>query len=269
VPIGGGVSSSAALEIGSGLAMLSLAGQRMEPVQLALLGRQAEHKYASSPCGIMDQFICTLGKADHALMLDCRSQAFDHVPFSIGDAVLMVMNTQVKHEIGSSEYPVRQKQCADALEALKSVVPDATALRDISSDILAAHGADMDDLAFRRARHVVTENERTLQATDALRAGDLQAFGKLMFASHDSLRDDYEVSCQELDDLVDIASRVDGVYGARMTGGGFGGCAIALVKSSAENSLREAINQKYNTAYDKPAIVYTTSASDGAFASTL
>jgi galactokinase len=264
VPIGGGVSSSAALEVGTALALLALAGQKMDPIPLALLARQAEHRYAHSPCGIMDQFICVLGQAGHALLLDCRNQAYEQVPLPADDAELVVMNTQVKHSIGQSEYPVRQQQCRDGLAGIQQQHPELTSLRDVTTDMLDAAADRMDDVAFRRCRHVVTEIDRTKQAADALRAGDLATFGQLMFASHASLRDDYAVSCDELDALVEIAGNVPGVHGARMTGGGFGGCAIALVRRGAEDKLRAAIESDYNGRFAEPAIVYTTTAAKGA-----
>jgi len=269
VPIGGGVSSSAALEIGSALGLLALAGGSMERVPLALLARQAEHQYAGSPCGIMDQFICALGKADHALMLDCRTQAYQQVPFKPDDAELFVMNTQVKHEIGGGAYALRQQQCQEAVKVMQKVDSKVKALRDADSTLLNNHRGDMGDVAYRRARHVITENERTVRATEAMSNNDFATFGRLMFESHASLRDDYGVSCEELDALVEIASSVHGVYGARMTGGGFGGCAIALVDRPAEAALRGAITERYDTKYEKPAIVYTTTASDGAEAKEL
>jgi galactokinase len=264
VPIGGGVSSSAALEIGSGLALLMLAGQSMEPVPLALLARQAEHKYANSPCGIMDQFIVALAREGHALMLDCRSQTYQHTPFTPTDAELLVMNTQVKHEIGGGEYAIRQQQCQEAVQAMQAVEQSVKALRDANMTLLNANRHGMSDVAFRRARHVITEDDRTVRAAKAMSNQDYTTLGELMFQSHASLRDDYEVSCEELDTLVEIASSLPGVYGARMTGGGFGGCAIALVDRSAELSLRSAIAERYDTNYEQPAVVYATMASKGA-----
>lgn len=264
VPIGGGVSSSAALEVGSGLALLALAGQTMDPVELALLCQQAEHQYAHSPCGIMDQFICALGKEYYALLLDCRSREFEHIPVPFDNAVLLVMNTQVKHEIGGGEYGIRRKQCEQAVEILKARYPQVQSLRDVKPPMLFSQRQAMDPLIFRRAQHVVTEIQRTVEAADALRHGRLADFGALMFDSHASLRDDYEVSCAELDALVAIASEVQGVYGARMTGGGFGGCAIALVEPAAMDALQSAIQSDYNTRFEKPAVVYPTTASEGA-----
>jgi len=264
VPVGGGVSSSAALEVGTALALLAMAKQILDPLRLALLARQAEHEYARSPCGIMDQFICVLGKKNHALLLDCRSQTYEHLPMQFDDAVLMVMNTQVKHNIGGSEYPVRQQQCRDGLAVLKEAYPKIGSLRDATSEQLAACQAKMDPTAAKRCRHVISEIERTQQAAEALRQGNPTTFGKYMIDSHISLRDDYAVSCEELDALVDIATKIPGVYGARMTGGGFGGCAIALIQASAEEPLRTAMKDQYDNRFEKPAIVYTTTASKGA-----
>lgn len=264
VPIGGGVSSSAALEVGVATALLALAGATVEPIPLALLARQAEHQYAHSPCGIMDQFICVLGQAGHALLLDCRTQGFQQLPMPAGDLKLMVMDTQVKHNIGSSEYPVRQRQCREGLAALQQVLPGITALRDVTPAQLQEHAGRLENMTLRRCRHVVTEIDRTTRAAEALRRSDNALFGRLMYESHASLRDDYEVSCAELDALVELTRQVPGVYGARMTGGGFGGCAIALIESKAEPDLRRAITQNYDGRYAKPALVYSTNASDGA-----
>ncbi len=264
VPLGAGVSSSAALEIGTALALLGMAGRRFDAIPLALLARQAEHEYAHSPCGIMDQFICVLGKARNALMLDCRSQTYEQIPMAFAGAVLVIMNTQVKHAIGSSQYPVRQQQCRQGLAVLQHSDPRLIALRDADMAMLTKHKGRMDEVVFRRCRHVITEIARVPEAAEAMRSGDVEAFGRLMFDSHASLKDDYEVSCGELDALVEIAREVPGVYGARMTGGGFGGCAIALVEGGAEQALREAVRQRYDTRFGQPAIVYTTTASDGA-----
>ncbi len=269
VPVGGGVSSSAALEVGTAMALLALAGQRLDPIPLALLARQAEHQYANSPCGIMDQFICVLGKKDHALLLDCRSQKHEQLPLRFPDTVLAVMNTQVKHEIGGSEYPVRQRQCQEGLAVLKAGHPQIASLRDVTLEHLTSCESRMDAVAFSRCRHVVSEIRRTQQAAAALRHHDAAEFGRLMTESHVSLRDDYAVSCPELDALVDLATGVAGCHGARMTGGGFGGCAIALIHRSAEQPLCEAIARDYDTQFKKPALVYVTVPSDGAFVHSL
>ncbi len=264
VPLGGGVSSSAALEVGCALAMLALAGQSLDPVRLAMLARRAEHEYAGSPCGIMDQFICVLGRAGHALLLDCRTQTFEHVPLPLADRELLVVNTQVRHELGSSEYPVRQRQCRAGLEHIRRIHPEVRSLRDVTPAMLKAVQRDMDELTFDRCWHVVTEIERTRRAAEALREGDLPEFGRLMYGSHFSLSGKYGVSCPELDAVVEIARGVPGVDGARMTGGGFGGCAIVLAHREAEPALRAALARDYDRRFAHPALVYATRAADGA-----
>ncbi len=264
VPLGGGVSSSAALEVGTALALLALADAKVPPVELALLCRQAEHEYADSPCGIMDQFICVLGKVGQALLLDCRSQSFEHLPLATDGVSLVVMDTQVKHEIGASQYPVRQKQGYAGLEIVQADAPQVRSLRDVTLAQLDSCKQRMDPIVYRRCRHVVTEIARTRAAADALQSSDLATFGRLMVDSHISLRDDYEVSCEELDALVEIATHVEGCYGARMTGGGFGGCAIALVESAAQQSFVNAVRSQYDGSFEKSAIVYTTAPSEGA-----
>ncbi|MBI4579761.1 MAG: galactokinase [Planctomycetes bacterium] len=264
VPVGGGVSSSAALETGVARALLALVDQEVETAELALLCRRAEHEYAHSPCGIMDQFICGLGRADCALLLDCRSREYEHIPFNLDDDVLVIMNTQVKHEIGSSEYPVRQRQCRDGLAVLRRKCADVRSLRDVTPAMLQDARGEMEPLVFDRCWHVVTEIERTVQAAEALRANNRMEFGRLMVASHASLSARYQVSCPELDALVDVARSVDGVYGARMTGGGFGGCAIALARRQAEDALRSLVAERYDGRFAKPALVYTTRAENGA-----
>jgi galactokinase len=264
VPLGGGVSSSAALEVGTAKALLTIAGARMDPVPLALLCRRAEHEYAGSPCGIMDQFICVLGQEGHALLLDCRDQHYEQIPVDLPGMVWVVMDTQVKHEIGQSQYPVRQRQCQAGLEHIQSIDAGITSLRDVTGESLGRFVDGMDPVAARRCRHVVNETERTVQAADALRQGDAATFGKLMADSHASLRDDYEVSCDELDALVAVAGAADGVSGARMTGGGFGGCAIALANERAVDALRQSVRERYDRHQAKPALVYTTTASAGA-----
>ncbi len=264
VPVGGGVSSSAALEIGSALALLALSIASMEAVPLALLARQAEHEYAHSPCGIMDQFICLLGKADHALLLDCRSREFRHVPLPRRQVELIVMDTGVRHAIGGGEYALRQQQGRAGLAVLQASDPRIAALRDASMEQLLTQQERMDPVVFRRCRHVIGEIQRTREAAAALESGDWENFGRLMNASHVSLRDDYEVSCAELDALVELAVGTSGVYGARMTGGGFGGCAIALARKNTLPALHQAVAEKYNKRFAKPAAVYATFAEKGA-----
>jgi galactokinase len=197
------------------------------------------------PCGIMDQFISTLGKADHLLLLDCRSREFDLVPLTNSSVAILIINTNVKHELTGSEYSTRRKQCEAAAQAL-----GVSSLRDATNGLLERNKARLDEVVYRRARHVIGEIERTLTAAAAIRAGDWLQAGRLMYASHASLRDDYEVSCPELDAVVDIARRIGangGVFGCRMTGGGFGGCAVALVKTDAVESVMQTVEAEYKT----------------------
>ena len=264
VPMGVGLSSSAALEVAVLRALRELLQlQDLDDVRIAQLAQRAEIEDAGVNCGIMDQFICALGRAGDALLLDCRSQQYQHLPLP-HTAVLFVMDTQVKHSIGGSEYPVRQQQCRDGLDQIRRGHSDLQALRDISPALLAQHAAQMDPLTLRRCRHVVTEITRTLEAADALRSGDLAGFGRLMNESHASLRDDYEVSCDELDAIVDAARKLDGVYGARMTGGGFGGCAIMLVEAKQAKSIEQAVAENFAAKFGRRCPIFSTHAAAGA-----
>ena len=197
----------------------------------ALLCQKAEHEYAGMPCGIMDQFISVMGKQDHLLLVDCRSRRPELVPMTDPAMALLVVNTNVKHELTGGEYAKRRAQCEQAAKAL-----GVASLRDADADMLERARGRMEEVVYRRARHVVSEIERTLHAAEGVRASNWTTVGQLMYASHTSLRDDYEVSCPELDAVVEIAldiGRKDGVAGCRMTGGGFGGCAVALVRTDA------------------------------------
>ena len=199
-----------------------------------------------------------------ALLLDCRSRRYDHLPFAPATATVVVIDTQVKHEIGGGEYAARQRQCRAGVEFFRKIDPGVRALRDVSEELLNSHIRELEKVTAARCRHVVTENRRVVHAAEALRAGAFHEFGQLMTESHRSLRDDYQVSCEELDTVVEIACGIGGVYGARMTGGGFGGCAIALAEEDAVEPLRRAIKEKYDRRFSKPAIVYTTHAAAGA-----
>jgi len=243
VPIGGGLSSSAALEVAMATLLEAMTGRTLEPVEKALLCQQAEHKYAGVPCGIMDQFISVMGRQDHLLLLDCRSRRPELVPMSDPSVALLVTNTNVKHELSGGEYAKRRAQCEAAAKALV-----VSSLRDATAAALEQAKSRMDDVVFRRARHVVGEIGRTIQAVQAIRNSRWPEVGQLMYASHYSLRDDYEVSCAELDAVVEIARGIGlqgGVYGCRMTGGGFGGCTVALVKTDAVDALTRKISEDY------------------------
>ena len=244
VPIGAGLSSSAAIEVATALALLGISGITIERVQIAKLCQRAENEFVGIQCGIMDQFVACHGSPGEALMLDCRSLESQRVPLLSGTS-LVICNTMVHHELARSEYNQRRAECSAGVRYLARFLPGIAALRDVSVSELEKYGTSMDQNVYRRCRHVVSENNRVEQALRALMQADLVRFGELMHASHSSLRDDFEVSCSELDALVDIATDLPGVYGSRMTGGGFGGCTINLVAKSAADSFCETIQLRY------------------------
>lgn len=264
VPEGAGLSSSAALEISTGLALLAAGGDELERVSLALAGQQAEHTYVGTMCGIMDQYIAALGRAGHALLIDCRTLEPTHIPVDTSRTAIAICDSRVKHELASSEYNQRRAECERAVEVLGEFLPGIRALRDVSVEDFERYAERLPEPIKRRARHVVTENERTLRAAQALGAGDLTEMGRLMAASHKSLRDDYEVSCAELDILVDVASAISGVRGSRMTGGGFGGCTVNLVDREALSNFHEIVAHKYRQSTGLEPHIYTSAAAEGA-----
>jgi galactokinase len=237
----------------------------MDPVRKAVLAQRAENRFVGVNCGIMDQYISALGKEGHALLIDCRSLGYELVPIVGGDVRVVVMDTMVRRGLAGSEYNVRRRQCEEAVAVLsRELGQEVRALRDVSPEVLAAHGAALPEVNRRRAEHVVLENARTTDGAEALKQGDLARFGELMNASHASLRDLYEVSCFELDVLAEAAQKVPGVYGARMTGGGFGGCAVALVQEGAIEELTRSVGSAYRSAAGKDAQFYVCQAEDGA-----
>lgn len=260
VPIGSGLSSSAAIEMAVFMAFAAcqpaLAG--LDRVRAAKLAQRAENAFVGVNCGIMDQFVSALGQAGHALFIDCRSLDYAPVPMPDGMAVLVV-DTAAPRSLAASAYNERRAQCEAAARLLG--VP---ALRDLSPEIFAQRRAALPALVAQRAEHVIYENRRVLDAVAALRAGDVATFGRLMNESHDSLRDLYEVSSAELDAVVEIARGVSGVYGARMTGAGFGGCAIALAEQTAVDALRDAVMREYPARTGRQPSIYICTANDGA-----
>lgn len=241
VPVGGGVSSSAALEVSTALALAFLAGEPLESRETIDLCRAAEHEFAGVPCGIMDQSASLLGRRDHALLLDCRTRDVEHVPVAFRDAGFAIVDSGIRHELAAGAYAQRLRECEQAAAYFQRLDPQVRTLRDVPSATVRKHLQQMPPPTGIRALHVATENERTLAAAAALRAGDAAEFGRLMNGSHDSLRDLYEVSLPEVDELVDRLRRMPGVLGARMTGGGFGGVVLVLVRSAALNGLRERL----------------------------
>lgn len=263
VPMGAGLSSSASLEVAIGLALLSVSHAGMRELDLVKACQHAEHQYVGTRCGIMDQFIAVYGSEGHALMLDCRSLEYRTLTIP-SDLKLVICNSMVRHELASGEYNRRRADCEAGVKIFRRSLPDVRALRDVSTADLEEHRSALSETIFRRCRHVISENRRVLDAADALEAGNLDAFGKLMYKSHESLRDDYEVSCRELDLLVEIAGSCEGVYGSRMTGGGFGGCTVTLVRSASVESFRDNIVKAYSTQTGLTPDVYVCSAAQGA-----
>jgi galactokinase len=265
VPPGSGLSSSAALEVSAGLALASLAGIEVDRVQLALAGQEAEHTYVGAKVGIMDQFIAALGRARHALLIDCRTLDAKSIPLDTTETVVAICDSTVRHELASSEYNTRRAECERGVELLRESLHDITHLRDVSVADFERHEGQLPEPIRRRCRHVVTENERTLSAADAFASGDLARAGALMNRSHDSLRDDYEVSCRELDTLVEIARSLgDGVLGSRMTGGGFGGSTVSLVRRAALEDFKQTIDALYHERTGLRPKIFVSEAGDGA-----
>jgi galactokinase len=265
VPSGAGLSSSAALEMSVALALASLAGaDKLTRIEMALAGQAAEHAYVGTMCGIMDQFIAALGETDHALLIDCRTLEPKPVPFALASAFVVICDTGVKHELASSEYNRRRAECQRGVEVLRQMLPEVRALRDVSVAQFDEFGKKLAEPVRRRCRHVVTENARTLAAVQALSKNDLIEFGHLMVASHRSLKEDYEVSCPELDLCVDVATSQPGVYGARMTGGGFGGCTVNLVERSAAGAVADALTRAFEQRFGRRPEIFTSRASQGA-----
>jgi len=262
VPIGAGLSSSAAIEVAVAFALLNAKHVAIDRKKLALLCQRAENEFVGMRCGIMDQFISCNGRRDHALMLDCRSLEFKLLPLA-PSARMVICNTMVKHQHASGEYNQRRAACEEAVRILGQHLPGIHTLRDVSPEQLEQLREKLSPMIYRRCRHVVTENARVERAAEMLQAKNLQAFGELMGESHRSLRDDYEVSSRELDIMAEIAGKQPGVYGARMTGGGFGGCTINLVASEHAEAFRKHITAKYEAATGLKADVYITTAADG------
>jgi len=263
VPLGAGLSSSAALEVSTALALLSNSQISVDLTTVAKMCQKAEHLYAGMRCGIMDQFISCHGRAGHALMLDCRSLDFQFL--SIPPHLrLMVCNTMVRHEHASSGYNTRRQECEDGFRVLAEVLPGIRALRDVTVDDLENHSNCLSDVIYKRVRHVVTENDRVKNAATALEMGDIAEFGRLMADSHRSLRDDYEVSTLELDLMVELADGQEGMYGARMTGGGFGGCTINLVEAAHAPEVQQKLEQDYEARTGLRPTILICESSDGA-----
>jgi galactokinase len=245
VPAGAGLSSSAALETAVGLALTEISGNEIDRKTLALVGQMTEHEFVGAQVGIMDQFVSANAVKNCALLLDCRSLEYENVPLDTREVAVVICDTNVKHDLATSEYNARRAECAEGVRMLRDFLPKIEQLRDVSVEEFERYAAHLPETVRRRCHHVVTENQRTLQAANALRKNDLREFGRLMWLSHASLRDDYAVSSAELDALVEIARTFSAVLGARMTGGGFGGSTVNLIERKNLEETVERIGGAY------------------------
>jgi galactokinase len=261
VPTGSGLSSSAALEIATAVALLR--EREMPKLEIAQLGQRAESKFVGVPCGIMDQYTSVFGREHSAIQIDCRSLEHEYVPLP-DDVSIIAVNSMVKHELGSSAYGQRVAECQEAVRAIQQVDPNVQSLRDVSLSFFEKIEDRIPDVPRRRARHVISDSQRVLDSAAAARAHDLPGLGRLFVASHRSMQHDYEISCEEIDFLVDTALKVPGVYGARMTGGGFGGCTVNLLAPEAAETFRQYVGTAYLDRYGKKAIFYDCRPAAGA-----
>jgi galactokinase len=269
IPIGSGLSSSAAVEVAAAYAWQVLSGFPLNRVELALLCQQAENEFVGMKCGIMDQFICALGQRDHALLIDCRTLEHEVVKLGSGEssptplASIVVCDTMKRRGLVDSEYNARRQECEEGVHLLRRHLPGIKALRDVSPAQFERYQGDLPEVVRRRCRHIVYENERVLQSVEALKKGDLATFGHLMNESHVSLRDDYQVSCWELNVMVEAAWQVEGVYGSRLTGAGFGGCTVSLGAGEAVERFRAHVAAEYQAATGVEPQIYVCAVEDG------
>ena len=263
IPNGSGLSSSASLEVVTGFMLRELFGFDVTNVELAQIGQYSENNFNGMNCGIMDQFASAMGKKDNAIFLDTADLSYEYAPINLAGAKIVVTNSKVKHSLVNSEYNTRRSECETALAELQAVT-DIKGLGDLTEEEFEAHkSAIKDETRVKRAKHAVYENRRTIRAVEALKNNDLETFGKLMNASHVSLRDDYAVSCSEIDVLVDAAWKVEGVIGSRITGGGFGGCTVSIVKDEAIEAFKEQVGKAYQEQVGKTPEFYVVEIGNG------
>ncbi|MCX6150929.1 MAG: galactokinase [Ignavibacteriales bacterium] len=263
IPIGAGLSSSAAIEAGLAFALNEIFQLNIPKLDMVKMAQKAEHEFAGVLCGIMDQFINIFGQANKVLKLDCRSLEYEYYPFELKDVKIVLLDTHVKHSLGSSEYNIRRAQCEAGVKILQKYNLDIKSLRDVSLDLLIEHEGEFDELIYKRCSYVLNENIRLLSGCEDLKKNDLSSFGKRMYQSHEGLRDYYQVSCSELDVLVEIALKESAVFGARMMGGGFGGCTINLVKEKGMNDFIAKAKDEYLRKVGQELKVYVTSIKGG------
>jgi len=263
VPIGAGLSSSAALEVSVAHALLTQSGLEFDPIEIAQICQRAENDFVGMRCGVMDQYIACCGVAGHALLIDCRSLASRHVAIA-PNLRLLIANSGVRHQHAGGEYNLRREACEEGVRLLSRYLGPIQALRDVTPQQLESKRRKLPELIYRRCRHIVTENARVLEAERALETGDFVACGRAMNASHLSMRDDFEITCPEVDMLAGLAQNVKGVYGSRMTGGGFGGCTISLIEASAIDKASQMLTDGYRIAMGRDVDLYVCAPSDGA-----
>lgn len=263
VPIGAGLSSSAAVECATTFALNELLHSNIDRVEMVKMSQKAEHEYAGVMCGIMDQFASMMGKKDHVIKLDCRSLEYEYVPFKLEGIKILLLDTKVKHSLASSEYNTRRKECNQAVDWIKEHEPKVNSLRDVTEDMLDKFVLPKDKLIDKRSRFVVQEINRLQKACEDLKKGEIAAMGKKMFATHDGLSKMYDVSCDELDYLINFVRNNDAVIGARMMGGGFGGCTINLVKEEAIPGLIKHISAQFEKHTGKKPDAYVVSINEG------
>ena len=264
LPFGAGLSSSASIEVATAIMAAGLSGEEIDPVDAALIGQKAENQYCGCNCGIMDQFASAMGKKNHAIHLDCNTLKYTLVPLELGDNSLVITNTNKPHNLVESKYNERRSECEKALELIRAAKPELGGLCLLSPEEFdEVKGVLKEENLLKRARHAVLENARTMLAVEALRSGDIATLGDLMKQSHVSLRDDYEVTGKELDALFDAAKDLEGVAGVRMTGGGFGGCTVAVVRNDCIDNYKEKVAESYTAATGYIPSFYICSAGDG------
>lgn len=270
VPHGGGLSSSAAIEVSTALCFATLSNEKngittpIDMIEMAKIGQKAEHEYAGVNCGIMDQFASAMGKENCAIFLDCKDLSFKHVPLDLSGKEIVISNTNKKHALGASKYNERRSECEAGFAILKKAMPEKNCLGEISLEEFEAHKHLITDpVVLKRIKHVISEDDRVLKAVDALSAGDIKTFGELMNASHDSLRDDYEVTGFELDTMVEEARKIPGVLGSRMTGAGFGGCTVSIVEADAVDKFIKTVGKNYEEKTGLHPDFYVTEPGDG------
>lgn len=263
VPIGSGLSSSAALECATAFTLNEIFGLNISKKDIAFIGQKAEHTFAGVMCGIMDQFASVFGKKDHVIKLDCQSLDYEYVPLKLEGYKILLLNTNVKHSLASSEYNTRRGQCEQGVAWVKEHHPEVSSLRDVTMEMLHKYVEPKDALIYHRCKYVVEEKERLLTGCEDLKKGDVTSLGRKMFQTHDGLSKEYEVSCKELDYLVDAVRNNPDVVGARMMGGGFGGCTINIIKDAAIDGLVKTLSESYQKNMGKELTAYIAQIEDG------